>query len=265
MCQSSTEGGRRCADYERLKEASARDFAPGPTEGTPDVVWRNDDLSKTWGRDADGRADGCAALLTLERVKAAEPEMTQTMKEVAHHVGGECAYLQARVKSPESLARKISTDRAREARRGEKLSPSQAAAKMNDVVRYTIVKRDHASLTETTAATVIQLQSEGWAVKRIKSFYRDGAPYKGLHVICESPTGCSSELQIHSAQSMAAKEAAHQHYEIYRDRTRSKKEREKAKAACERIYADVSIPPGLEAVGAMGRKDIGRVPLEKQV
>ncbi|MGP9587792.1 hypothetical protein ACT3TB_19285, partial [Micrococcaceae sp. AOP34-BR2-30] len=169
------------------------------------------------------------------------------------------------VKSPKSLARKISADRAREARRGEKLTSMQAASKVRDVVRYTIVKQEHDDLAGTVAEAVSQLQAHGWKVSRIKNFYREGAPYKGLHIICESPTGDSTELQIHSTQSLAAKEAAHLHYETYRDRAKSIEERSKAKAVCEDIYAGVSTPPGLDAVEAAGLENTEKVTSEKQV
>lgn len=263
MCQPRDEGGRRCPDYKRLRETTPSDLAPDPRDDVPDVTWQKEDLSKVWGNDADGRADACAALLTLERAKISEPEMTETIMHVAHQAGGECAYLQSRVKSPESLARKIRTDREEYAARGVKLAPHAAAASMNDVVRYTIVRQDHNGLTEATASTVAQLQSQGWTVKKIKSSYAEGATYKGLHIICESPSGQAAEVQVHSAQSLTAKEAAHKHYEIYRDRSRPPREKRRAKEECQRIFAEVSTPPGLDAVGAMGRKDLIRVPVEK--
>lgn len=263
MCQPRSEGGRRCPEYERLKDSSGKDFAPAPVEGVPDVTWRDEDLSKTWGSGIEDRIDGCAALLALQNVKAVEPEMTQSVRSIAHQIGGECSYLESRVKSPASLARKIRSDRNEAAESGVKLSPETVVGKLNDVVRYTIVRHDHAGLTDTTASTVANLQSQGWKVERIKSSYEEGAAYKGLHIICKSPSGNTAEVQVHSADSLAAKEAAHKHYEIYRDDSRSKKERDKAKAECVRIFSTVGTPPGLDSVGAMGRRDISRVPVEK--
>lgn len=262
MCQPRSEGGRRCPDYERLKDSSASDFAPAPVDGLPDVTWRDEDLSKTWGSGVEDRVDGCVALLALQSVKAVEPEMTQSVMSVAHQAGGKCSYLESRVKSPASLARKIRSDRDEAAQSGVKLSPETVVAKLSDVVRYTIVRQDHAGLTDTAASAVASLQSRGWRIERIKSSYEEGAAYKGLHIICKSPSGNTAEVQVHSAESLAAKEAAHRYYEIYRDDSLSKKERDKAKAECVRLFSTVGTPPGLDFVGALGRRDIARVPVE---
>lgn len=260
MCQSNAEGGRRCPDYERLKNVSASDVAPDPTHDVPDVLWRDDRLTKTWG---DGTADhsaACAALGTLENAKADEPDMTRSVMQAAGEAGGECAYLDSRVKSPESLARKIREDRATMAARGEKISAGEIAEGLKDVVRYTVVRNDHSQTTETIVSTVTSLQRQGWVILQIKDFYRDGAPYKGVHVIGRAPSGRVSEIQVHSAQSLAIKNQAHTSYEVYRDSSRSLRDRQAAKTECSRAFSNVSAPPGLNSVKRIGGVEVTRLP-----
>lgn len=248
MCQLSDEGGRRCADYERLKNCEARHFAPEPTEGIPDVAWRNADLEGLWSDDADRRAGTCAALLMMEKAKSQEPAMTRSVLQAAAATGSECAHLEQRVKSPASLTRKVVVEQEISVENGGTRSPDQIAGGMKDVIRYTVVNPDHSKLSDVTVKTVQSLQGQGWVIRKIKSTYAEGASYKGIHIniIGTAPDGITSEVQVHSTASLKVKNETHAAYEVYRDITKSKSERRAAMQECVRIAANLPIPTGLD-------------------
>lgn len=247
MCQATDDGGRRCVDYERLKSCPASHFAPEPTEGIPDVAWRGDDLGALWVKDADKRAGTCAALMVLEQAKTQEPAITRAVMTAAASSGSECAQLEQRVKSPASLVRKVLTANELAVENGGCSNPSQIAGEMKDVLRYTVVHPDHSQLAGVTSKTVGSLQAQGWTILKIKNTYADGAAYKGIHVsiIGTSPDGITSEVQIHSAASLAVKSKIHGSYEIYRDPSKSKKERRAAMQECIRESGTLQTPEGL--------------------
>lgn len=252
MCQLSSEGGRRCADYERLKACTASDFAPDPVEGVPDVVWRKDDLQELWTNEPDGRASLCAALMVMEQAKAQEPETTRAVMNAAAASGSECAHLEQRMKSPQSLVRKIRTEQELSAENGASASPEQIAGEMKDVIRYTVIHRDHSQLANVTVGTVRSLQQQGWDIRKIKSTYADGAPYKGIHVQISgtAPDGMIAEVQVHSTDSLEVKNQNHEAYEIYRDITKSKRERREARAECVRRSSTLPTIKGLDMLTA---------------
>lgn len=244
MCQATDDGGRRCADYERLKSCSTSHFAPEPREGVPDVAWRNESLDDLWHQDADKRAGTCAALLMLEKAKKQEPEITGAVMTAAAASGSVCAHLEQRIKSPASLSRKVLDESQTAAESGGNSSPGLIAGEMKDVIRYTVVNPEHSKLSTVTKKTIESLQGQGWTILKIKNTYTEGASYKGVHIniIGTTPDGITAEVQVHSEASLAVKNRIHGAYEIYRDPSKSVKERRAAMQECIRESASLTTP-----------------------
>lgn len=251
MCQTKAEGGRRCARGQRLRDVSASDLAPRPAEGVPPVAWAGDDLTPLWEQYPSSSV--CAGLGRLEGVSGREPAITERMRDVSGAAGGSLAGLEYRMKSPDSLVRKVhdrTTEAAAEDPGAGQSSAEEQAAGLKDVVRYTVTTADHDQLTETAVQTASGLQDRGCRIKEVKNFYRPGSTYKGVHFIVETPEGETTEVQVHSTRSLEIKEESHLHYEIARSADAEPAERMAATRRCQELADSLPDPPGIEGLEA---------------
>lgn len=137
-------------------------------------------------------------------------EITDTMTGIASEFGGEMRGLEYRVKSTDSLARKIDADA--NAEHGGDID--KAAAKISDASRYTMVL-DDSNYTNGLASLEEKLAADGYEV-RTKNFWQEGDPYQGVNMKL-TKDGVTSELQLHTKQSLQIKETQlHPVYENFR-------------------------------------------------
>jgi hypothetical protein len=162
-----------------------------------------------------------AAVKEAERIRkdaeAVEPVITSLMEGIAKTIDADFAELdgksslEQRVKSTDSLARKIDAD-AEKDHGGDR----EAAAKaISDGVRYTL-NVDEANYTDGVEKTVDALEKTGWKVDSVKNFWQAGDPYDGTNIKI-SKDGVKVELQLHTPNSHRVKEVdLHDTYEKYR-------------------------------------------------
>ena len=162
-----------------------------------------------------------AAVKEAERIRrdaeAVEPVITSLMEGIAKTIDADFAELDGkssliqRVKSTDSLARKIDAD-AEKDHGGDR----EAAAKaVSDGVRYTL-NVDEANYTDGVEKTVDALEKTGWKVDSVKNFWQAGDPYDGTNIKI-SKDGVKVELQLHTPNSHRVKEVdLHDTYEKYR-------------------------------------------------
>lgn len=243
MCTSNAEGGRRCEEGRRLRSCTAEDLAPKTRDSVPDVAWRDEDLAPLHASYAPGTV--CAGFSTVERACSREPGITTDLQAIATSSGARLEGLAHRVKSPSSLVRKIETNLREVDDEGGSSTPEAEAGKLNDVIRYTVVEDQHAQLTGTAQRTAEGLKAQGYTLKKAKVIYDEGSPYKGVHLIVVSPSGVSSEVQVHSAQALAVKERSHVPYEVARDPDASPQDRAKAQQECVDLWRQIPAPPGI--------------------
>jgi 8-oxo-dGTP pyrophosphatase MutT (NUDIX family) len=147
----------------------------------------------------------------IQRGTAAEPEITRNVSHLVTSNGGRMDSLDFRLKTQDSLERKIRNDV-----RDTGNTPEQVGAKIFDVNRYTGIfpEKDYAAGTQ---AVLDQLRAEGNKL-RVKNFWNnDKNPYQGVNVQITSPSGQQWELQFHTEKSLEAKLGAlHQLYEKQR-------------------------------------------------
>ena len=150
------------------------------------------------------------AVKLYEAAVAAEPALTELVKRVAHKTGAELAGLDFRLKSVDSLARKIDQEASAEYN-GD---IAQAAHGISDANRYTIIANKTAYV-DTLLAAVDAFERDGW-VLRIKNFWEEGDPYDGVNI--KAVRGdIKVELQVHTPGSFDVKEnKLHALYEVYR-------------------------------------------------
>lgn len=155
------------------------------------------------------------------RAEAIEPQITGLMMDLAQEVGGEFPVdaqgndsLRYRVKTTDSLARKIDAD-AEKQYNGDR---AQAAAAISDSVRYTLNMPD-ARYTNGVTKSLDVIEQNGWKVVSAKNFWQKGDPYDGINVKLERD-GFKVELQLHTKESHTVKERdLHPVYEKYRTET----------------------------------------------
>ncbi|MGO3089965.1 MAG: hypothetical protein ACTII7_09795, partial [Galactobacter sp.] len=154
--------------------------------------------------------------------------------------------LEYRMKSPESLARKIAAKETAASESGKPVAAHDIGAKVHDVLRYTVASRDQDSVVDTLKRTIHSLRAAGMTIPAIEDKY-SGTEYKGIHLDAITPDGVHAEVQVHSRKGLEIKEKSHPHYEISRDTTKryDRRERAAARQACKRLYADLPTPPGL--------------------
>jgi hypothetical protein len=145
-----------------------------------------------------------------DRAVAAEPSITKLVEGIAQQSGAKLEGLSERIKSTDSLARKIDAD----AEAGYGGDRKKAAAEISDANRYTLSVND-ADYSDTLNSTVKAFEGTGWKV-RVKNFWQSGDPYDGVNIKAERD-GVKVEVQVHTPKSYQVKEKAlHDVYEEYR-------------------------------------------------
>jgi hypothetical protein len=178
-----------------------------------------------------------AANLINNAVKS-EPEITATLSKTAKETGGKLVGLENRVKSQESLSRKIAdkvqqkVDKLQNVKGKsideatkfglEKELPKQTG-KINDVLRYTKTFTENeyqAGIQKTLSA----LEKQGYKVEKVydgwslrKAGLDKDTGYRGINVTMKNPKGQQFELQFHTKSSFDLKTKNHLLYEEWRN------------------------------------------------
>lgn len=179
-----------------------------------------------------------------------EPAITSALTASSEATGGKLAGIDSRLKTQESLARKIETRATpRVEMRGQAASAAvdAEAAKVNDAVRYTVCASP-ADYTGVCRSTVAQLEARGFKAMpqpRWNAWGADG--YKGLNMTFRSPTGQLFEVQFHTPESFALKTELHGLYEEWRNPSTPARRAAVARAMNER-YGTVAIPEGASSL-----------------
>jgi hypothetical protein len=157
-----------------------------------------------WSKEAVAEAERIR-----ERALAVEPKVTELMKTIQENSGGEFVQLDQRVKSTDSLARKIDSDAVTEFD-GDR---SRAADAVSDAVRYTLKVGDE-NYAQSLDSTIKALEASGFKL-RVKNFWQSGDPYDGVNIKAKKD-GIEVEIQLHTRSSFAHKEGAGGTHPIYK-------------------------------------------------
>jgi hypothetical protein len=144
-----------------------------------------------------------------EKALAVEPKITELMKTIQENAGGEFVQLDQRVKSTDSLARKIDGDAVAEFD-GDR---SRAADAVSDAVRYTLKVGDE-NYAQSLDSTVKALEASGFTL-RVKNFWQSGDPYDGVNIKAKKD-GIEVEVQLHTRSSFSHKEGEGGTHPIYK-------------------------------------------------
>ncbi|WP_432481662.1 minor capsid protein [Moraxella sp. ZY200743] len=144
-----------------------------------------------------------------QKMKAAEPNITQDMTAIVKQVGVVLSGLEHRLKSQGSLQRKV----ASEVLKGRELD--NILPKMRDIIRYTAIL-DDVNFVDQYKAVIDGLEQVGYKIVAVKNTWQDGQSYKGINTFVEKD-GVVFELQYHTHDSFTLKNGKlHTLYEEFR-------------------------------------------------
>ena len=176
----------------------------------------------------------------IAEAQAAEPDVTRDMRALEQK-GVYLTGLTHRIKAEDSLMQKILTDAV-----ADNVDLGQAADGISDVLRYTLVIKE-ADYSRCVPEAMEKLTASGYEVLKFRNAW-GGKFYQGINVQLMSPAGVKTELQFHTPQSYAIKQASHGVYEIRRNPEATPEEVADATAKSIAYNAQVKVPAGAKEI-----------------
>ncbi|MFK5041453.1 minor capsid protein [Glaesserella parasuis] len=174
-----------------------------------------------------------------------EPEITEKITEIISSVGAKTAGLEYRLKSLESLKRKVET----EVLAG--ISEKQAINSVKDVIRYTAIL-DVNNFVLQYDKIQSALEKQGYFTVVVKNTWKDGAVYKGVNTFVTTlikKDNVVFELQYHTQQSFDLKNGVlHNLYEQFRDPATPQDERKKLYEKMQILSSKLTVPKDIQKV-----------------
>jgi len=191
---------------------------------------------------------GKAAQQVYEKATRLEPQITKQVQDLATANGAELVGLKDRLKTVESLERKIG-DKARDEFGGDNKA---AAADIGDSVRYTM-KLDEQNYSSGVRNTIDVLNQEGYKTN-VKNYWQENNIYKGVNVTVSSPEGQKFELQFHTPGSYGLKQTKNNDlYQVHRLSTTSSVVKYDLEQQMANNWLDVQTPPNLDLLATISR------------
>ncbi|MCT7682431.1 MAG: hypothetical protein N4R97_02700 [Lactobacillus iners] len=178
-------------------------------------------------------------LLPIEKI------VTADLKAIAKVNGSQLSGLKYRLKTVDSLARKIISDSKEKG-----IGLNEASDLIHDKLRYTILKEPN-TFTDNYFKTVEELHRKKYTVVRVKNTFKEGAVYKGVNTLVKDPHGNIFELQFHTPQSVAIKEnELHKLYEEQRilDKRKDLEKYQELKQKMVKLSDQIINPLGIERI-----------------
>jgi len=136
----------------------------------------------------------------LKKAQADEKAVTEALSGISDQIGGKMTGLEYRLKSKDSLMRKIATDAKQQG-----IPVEEAAQNINDALRYTTLL-DGADFGPKVIKAFEALETAGFKKQVVKNTFKEGAVYKGVNTTFISPKGQKFELQFHTPESFHVKQ-----------------------------------------------------------
>ncbi|MBQ1510194.1 MAG: hypothetical protein IIZ54_04770 [Selenomonadaceae bacterium] len=176
----------------------------------------------------------------ISEAQAAEPEITRDVRALEKN-GAYLTGVEHRIKEEGSLMKKIMADAVK-----DHVNLSQAADGISDVLRYTLVIKDEDYSSQVPEA-MQKLAESGYQVMKFNNAW-GGKFYQGINVHLLSPSGIKTELQFHTPNSYAIKQASHGVYEIRRNPEATPEEVAEATARSIAYNNQVRMPAGAKDI-----------------
>ncbi|MEV0374433.1 ATP nucleotide 3'-pyrophosphokinase [Streptomyces sp. NPDC050636] len=191
-------------------------------------------------------ADNARVDAYVEQAKKAERSISPQVRAAAVVSAAEVVGFDRRLKSPDSLKRKVATSM--------KENPGQnvgeSLARISDSVRYTLQWPDH---RYSVGVTIASHTLAAWGNDSTKwtNRWNSGKGYKGLNTGWRAPrSGHPFEIQFHTPTSKWAQEETHKLYEEQRLPTTTPERAKELQEQQDAIFAMVPVPPGADHLTA---------------
>ncbi|GAA4906429.1 ATP nucleotide 3'-pyrophosphokinase [Streptomyces coeruleoprunus] len=193
-------------------------------------------------------ADNAKVDAFIADARDAERSISPQVRAAAWLTDAELVGFGNRLKSPDSLKRKVATS----LRETPGRSVEAALATINDAVRYTLQWPD-GSYTAGVAAASSHLASWGNDSIRWKNTWGNTYGYKAVNSAWRAPrSGMRFEIQFHTPASKWAQEETHKLYEEQRLPTTSPERKKELQEQQNAIFASVPVPEGADRLTAPG-------------
>jgi uncharacterized Zn-binding protein involved in type VI secretion len=183
-----------------------------------------------------------AAAALLKSAGNAEPATTALLSELASSNGGKMTGLEFRLKTQESLSRKIADDSEH-----MNVPVDKAAQNIGDALRYTMILAEK-NYAHGANAVLTDLEKKGHKVLKVKNTWREGAQYKGVNSVLQTPDGQKYELQFHTQSSFDTKQATHVMYEKVRAEGTPPEEQAALVGEMSETSKKIPTPPGVQSI-----------------
>ena len=209
-------------------------------ETTYPLSWSHTPLSVAEISRLHGGPATRRSLQLLEQAAAVEPTVTSQFLD-SLPLGTSPYQLDRRVKSPESLARKIVD-----------WEIAGQSRPINDLLRYTVLTESPDELVAAACRAVDALNDHGWRVGSAMHSYTEGSRYKGIHAGMATAAGPRIEVQFHSVASVKVKELTTPWYEVERSPAATAQERAEARLNCVEASKTLRPPSGIDRLTTLG-------------
>lgn len=185
-----------------------------------------------------------------EKASRSEPKITKVVSDIVKSTGAKMYGLKNRLKTKESLARKIDTEA-----QAKNISAVEAAKTIKDSIRYTSVS-DDSHFTDNYFAVKENLRKQGYIETRCRNYfdlYRKGeAKHKQITSVYSDKSGHQFELQFQTPSSIKAKELKTPIYEEARQNGISKKRESELMKQMDVLAKRVKNPKGVYTIKSHG-------------
>ena len=175
-----------------------------------------------------------------------EPKITNDVTNAIEKSGAKVYGLEHRLKTKESLARKIATDS-----KEKNISMNKAAKAINDSLRYTSLSKDN-NYVSSYYSVKRKLQKNGYKEIKCKNYfnlYKQGkAKHKQITSVFSDKYGNMFEIQFQTPSSILAKELKTPLYEEARKPGISKQRKDQLIKQMESLAEKVKDPKGVYSI-----------------
>lgn len=173
----------------------------------------------------------------IKKAQMAEPQVTNDLIKITQKQGSRLEGLDFRLKTQESLERKIS---------------KEPHSKMRDVLRYTEISNVDSQYSDY-CHTMEALEEKGYQISAVKNSWNDPfRAYKGINTNIKTPEGYEFELQFHTKESFDLKNGKlHELYEKQRvlDKEKDIDEWQRLEDEMFELSAKLEYPSQVERIG----------------
>ncbi|KPH99884.1 hypothetical protein OV450_0732 [Actinobacteria bacterium OV450] len=205
-----------------------------------------DDDPDGWKRDGLclNSADSRKVDAYLARARSAEPSISRDVQAAADLSQAQLVGFDYRLKSPDSLKRKVATDLKEHPER----NTDDVLARLSDAVRYTLQWPEDRYVTGVTIASEVLSAWGDDTTKWSNTWGRENG-YKGLNTGWRAPGSRQLfEVQFHTPASKSAQEETHKLYEEQRLPSTSPARKKELQDQQDAIFAAVPVPDGAPAL-----------------